>query len=64
MGRDHTGASSTAGVGGSTSTSSSRNARPDHGLELGDPVVPLLDLGLEVGDLCQYISLEFEEMSG
>ena len=51
VGRDHTGTTTAAGVGGPTSTSSSRNARPDHGLELGDPVVPLLDLGLEVGDL-------------
>ena len=54
VGRDHTGTTTAAGVGGSTSASS-WNARPDHGLELGDPVVPLLDLGLEVGDLCEYI---------
>ena len=44
-------------VGGPTTTTTSAtataawHARSHHGLELSDPIVPLLDLGLKLGDL-------------
>lgn len=55
----HTGGGHTVvAVGGSTTPTSSsaaattsRNARSNHGLELSDAIVSLLDLGLQFGDL-------------
>ena len=58
VGRDvvhHTGGGHTVvAVGGPTTSSSaatSWDARSNHGLELSDPIVALLDLGLQLGDL-------------